>query len=304
MTRSLLGRTSIPAVVLALACVASGAGIAAASPDIPASVANIASVQERAESGLLSRAEIRLAARRFGRSVGFAVVDLAGGPVRGVAGVGPAYALSTLKVLIVAQLLQDRGGPQRLTRVQRRNVRRALSQSVNEAAAALNTDLKHRHGGAAATAAVLTRLLRRAGDHETRVRPGATPQSNYGMTLWSAANQVRFMAALARGCLLDPQSTRFLIREMGHVVSDQAWGLGRAGSPAYKGGWGTDGDGRYLVRQFGLLRARDGNEYAVAFTARSHDGRFESGQVLNTRVARWIRAHVTQAPAPSGCSGT
>lgn len=324
MTRSLFRRAGVPVVLVTVALTvvltvmlasagsASGVASAAAGTKFAATfngraAANTVAAQPRAhqsrvESGLLTRDQIRQAARRFGNSVGFAVVDLAGGPVRGVAAAGAPYAWSTTKVLIVAQLLIDRGGPRGLTGRQRRAIRLALYESSNEAAAALNADLKRRHGGPEATAVLLTRMLRRTGDVGTRVRPGSSKQSNYGMTVWSASNQVRFMAALARGCVLDPESTRFLLSEMGHVVASQSWGLGRARSRAYKGGWAQDNDGHYMVRQVGLLRARDGHEYAVAITGRPHDGSFASGQQLNTQLAKWIRAHVRQAPIPVGCT--
>lgn len=250
---------------------------------------------------LLSESDLTDARRHWGGRVGIAAVGLDGGSVAVTNGDGPPFAWSTTKLLISAQLLRDVGGPSALSIHQRSMMNEALSASVNEAATSMNTDVKNRHGGVVGAAAAMTGMLRQAGDETTDVRPGATPESNYGLTQWDAKGEALFMAALARGCLLDSASSKFLIGEMGHVVEGQTWGLGRIGSPAYKGGWGPDDNGTYLVRQVGLVRAPDGHEYAVAITARAAGGSQDSGQRLLSEVAEWLAQRITSAPAATAC---
>lgn len=250
---------------------------------------------------LLSDSDLAEAKRRWNGQVGIAAVDLAGGPVAVTNGNGPQYAWSTTKVLISAQLLRDVGSPSKLSDRQRSMMHEALSASVNEAATSMNTDVKNRHGGVVGAAAVMTEMLRQTGDETTDVRPGATPESNYGLTQWDANGEALFMASLARGCLLDPTSTKFLIAEMGNVVESQSWGLGRVESSAYKGGWGPDDDGAYLVRQLGLVRTADGHQYAVAITARASSGSQDAGQRMLSEVAEWLTQRITSAPAMTTC---
>ncbi len=239
---------------------------------------------------------------RFGDAAAVAVAPLNGGEIVTTGDARSPYAWSTAKVLIVALTLQDADGPDGLNSEQRDLIERALSSSDNEAAAALHRELEARHGGLQGAADAMTALLRRAGDSSTEVSTiGRDTYSTYGQTLWSAAEQARFMAALMRGCVLPDSSTQFLRDQMGNVVSDQRWGLGDAGSPAFKGGWGPDPDGQYLVRQLGVLRAADGNDYAVAITARPDDGSFQGGQQLLTEVAQWLNQQVVTAPAPASC---
>ena len=75
----------------------------------------------------------------------------------------------------------------------------------------------------------MNQLLRKAGDESTSVSTqGRSTYSTYGQTLWSSQAQASFMSALMRGCVLDGQSTTFLREQMGNVVPDQRWGLGRS----------------------------------------------------------------------------
>lgn len=271
------------------------------TPAASMSTRSNASPSPKAAGLLLTDSDLAEARRRWGGQVGIAAVGLDGGPVAVANGDGPPYAWSTTKLLISTQLLRDVGNPSALSSQQRSMMHEALSASVNEAATSMNTDVKNRHGGVVGAAAAMTELLRQAGDETTNVRPGATPESNYGLTQWDAKGEALFMASLARGCLLDSGSTKFLIGEMGHVAESQSWGLGRIGSPAYKGGWGPDDNGTYLVRQVGLVRASDGHEYAVAITARAAGGSQESGQRLLSDVAEWLAQRITSAPAATAC---
>jgi hypothetical protein len=211
-------------------------------------------------------------------------------------------AWSTSKVPIVLRLLRDVGGPSGLSAAQADEMRRALTLSDNEAAAALFTDLERKHGGLAGASAAVGEVLQEAGDGSTQISTqGRDGFSTYGQTEWSLANQQQFVSALAAGCVSTQESREYVLDLMGEVSSD-TWGLGTAGLPArWKGGWGPGLDGRYLVRQMGILYVGD-REAAVTLAAIPSDGQFETAQAMATSIAQWLaqRARTVAAP-PSGC---
>lgn len=209
-------------------------------------------------------------------------------------------AWSTIKVPLAARVLEDAGGPGGLTGSQRAEIERALTASDNAAAAELFRDLATKHGGVLGAARAVTDVLHEAGDEVTEVstqgRHGFSP---YGQTEWSLRSQHQFMAALAGGCVGTPASTRYLLEHMGHVTSDR-WGLGSAGVLAHwKGGWGPGTDGRYLVRQMGLLSVDD-KQLVITIAARPADGRLASGQAMSTRVAQWLAQQASRLPGSPG----
>lgn len=147
-------------------------------------------------------------------------------------------------------------------------------------------------------------MLRDAGDQRTEV--STTPRggfSSYGQTQWSLREQHRFMAALAGGCLVPPQTRRALLDLMGAVVADQRWGLGEIGLPAqFKGGWGPDLDGNYLVRQMGVVHLENGGRIVVTLAVQPADGSFAPGTEIAGRLAEWVAIHVNAAGArPGSC---
>lgn len=101
---------------------------------------------------------------------------------------------------------------------------------------------------------MLTGLLRQSGDRSTTIQPGKEAESNYGLSQWAPSGQALFMSELARGCLLDRDSTDYLMAALGGVIEEQRWGLGSVGSTAFKGGWGAkSGEIAFEVRQVGLI---------------------------------------------------
>jgi len=170
----------------------------------------------------------------------------------------------------------------------------------------LFTNLKSRHGGTTAGAAgAMQRLLRRAGDSQTVVSTvGRAGFSPYGQTLWAPANQVRFVASLARGCLINTASTEYLLGLMKSVVAGQRWGIGTLGRYPFKGGWGPDRSGGYLVRQIGLIRPQAGGGLvAVSVAVRPRNGSFASGSSQLSTLAAWARQHAPRGPATRRCGG-
>jgi hypothetical protein len=109
------------------------------------------------------------------------------------------------------------------------------------------------------------------------------------------------MSALGAGCLAEARSTAYVLETMGAVVAGQRWGLGSTSRPAaFKGGWGPEPDGTYLVRQMGLWNhdsARGG--FVVTLAAQARDGSFETGQRIVTELARWLAERLPQAPPPA-----
>lgn len=143
-------------------------------------------------------------------------------------------------------------------------VRAAITQSDNEAAEALWEGL----GGGESAASAVTGVLREARDvtttvPATRLREGFTV---FGQTQWDAANQATFAANLP--CLPDSAA---VLGEMGSIVPEQRWGLGRIDGARFKGGWGpADTHAGYLARQFGILPTPSG-DVAVAVIADAPD---------------------------------
>jgi beta-lactamase class A len=234
--------------------------------------------------------------------VGVAVGDLGGRSVQTAGDLSTGSAWSTIKVPIALALLSEVGGPSNLTSAQASQIEAAITLSDNAAAAALFAELEHRHGGVAGAAATVTQVLRAAGDTSTVVSTrGRNGFSPYGQTDWSLTNQQRFVGSLASGCLGDQASTNLLLDLMGRVTSDR-WGLGSIGLPArWKGGWGPGTDGRYLVRQMGIIQRR-GQPIAIAIAARAADGQFLSGQTLASQLAqRVVRSTLPDQPSVMSC---
>lgn len=200
-------------------------------------------------------------------------------------------AWSTIKVPIAARVIADAGGPSGISDAQRALIERALTVSDNAAADELWAELAERHGGGAGAAGAVGEILRSAGDSTTVVstqgRDGFSP---YGQTDWSLAEQQRFIGAMAGGRLDESAGADYLLGLMGDVTAAQRWGLGSVGLPArFKGGWGPGSDGRYLVRQMGVLDLPDG-QLAVALAARAEDGTEVSGTAMLDELAARLAA--------------
>jgi len=214
-------------------------------------------------------------------------------------------AWSTIKVPIALQVIDEAGGVDGLTSEQSANITAAITQSDNDAAAALFDGLVAHHGSVEAASEAVTGLLREAGDSETVVATeGRDGFSSYGQTEWSLGAQQTFMGALLNGCIGQRSGREFILAQMSQVTSD-TWGLGSAGVPAlWKGGWGPGTDGKYLVRQMGRITV-GGDDYAVTLAAIPNDGSFESGQFAATQVAQWLVDHADDSSPggaePAGC---
>lgn len=232
--------------------------------------------------------------------VGLAIGPPGSGPTAVVGSLTTGSAWSTSKVPVALRVLREAGSPSGLSSQQADEIRRALTLSDNEAALSLFGDLEASYGGAAGAAAAVDEVLAEAGDTTTHVssvgRDGFTP---FGQTEWSLELQELFMSRLVAGCVGAPASSEYVLDLMGEVTSD-TWGLGSTGLPArWKGGWGPGTDGRYLVRQMGVLSV-DGGEAVIALVALPDDGSFETGQSMATSVAQWATEQVPKFAGPAG----
>ncbi len=196
-------------------------------------------------------------------------------------------AWSTIKVPLVLAVLRHDGDTATAS------MSAAITESDNSAADALWQSLGTPDTAAAAVQAV----LRDGGDTTTTVPATRTrpDYSSFGQANWSLRDQLRFTARLP--CLDDADTVTTL---MGKISSTQRWGLGHLEGSAYKGGWGPDTNGKYLVRQLGLVSTGTG-EIAIAVAAQPDSGSFDDGTAMLTKITAVIDKHLQELPGGS-CS--
>ncbi len=156
-------------------------------------------------------------------------------------------AWSTSKVLVVAAFLQRAvaGDPGRLSAEQRRLITAALTASDMTALRAIRSAIPGDH------AAAMTEVLQSFGDRVT-----IAPAVNEGTMIWRIRDQVRFMAALARGAVVSAPASAYVLSQL-QPIATQRWGLPGVGATATKGGWLRS---TTETRQMGIL---DGHAVAI-----------------------------------------
>ncbi len=149
--------------------------------------------------------------------------------------------------------------------------------------------------------------MRRAGDTATTVNtaPNSSGFTTWGQTRWSATGEVTFYRALAAGCLLSQADTGYVVGLMQGVESDQRWGAGSAGYPAtvalaFKGGWGPEDGGGYLVRQSAIVTTGHGRGWVLSYLAKPSDGSFGTGTQMLSALATWAARTFAAETAPAG----
>jgi hypothetical protein len=223
---------------------------------------------------------------RLGGSYALAWLDADGLHVLGSAPGDTAW--STIKVPLALAAVEDDPSASTWTHVEA-----ALSRSDNAAADALWSGLGDPDAAAEAVDAVLAAYgspaTRTQGE---RVIPEYSP---YGQTQWAVPDATRFAAALA--CAPAASAAGEIRAVMAEVVAEQRWGIGELDSAHFKGGWGPEGSGAYVLRQLG--DARVGTErYALALSARADDGVYASAAGDVTALVRWWAE--TVAPGRTG----
>ncbi len=194
---------------------------------------------------------------------------------------GPSW--STMKVPLTLAVLRTNGNTSTY------QMSAAITESDNSAADGLWQAL----GAPDAAAKAVQSVLREGGDTTTTV-PATRARAEYsafGQADWSLADQVRWAARLP--CLPDADTVTTL---MGKVVWGQQWGLGHLDNTRFKGGWGPDPSGNYLVRQFGLLTTPNG-DVAISLAAQATSGTFDDGTQILNKMAGLITKHLDDLPA-------
>jgi hypothetical protein len=251
-------------------------------------------------------------ASRDRSAVGVAVRPLGGGPLVLAGDVTTGAAWSTIKVPIVLaryRLAEARHESQALIAPL---AARALTESDNAAAAELFGEIETAQGGLAAASTYVGEELRDAGDNATSIntlQPDFGPFSTYGQTEWSLGAGTLFYRQLARGCVPPGGAVAQVLSLMAQVVPSQRWGIGAGTWPGsgrlrFKGGWGPDRSGRYLVRQFGIVESADGRRgFVVGLIAAPADGTFETGVKVIDDLAAAVAAstETTSAPVFASC---
>ncbi len=252
----------------------------------------------------------RFAATQPG-SIGVAVSPLGAPNVVTFGSLQVGHGWSTMKVPVLVTLLDQLAkGGQRLDAAGQDDATRALHASDNSAAEALFARLEQLDGGVDGASAAVQDTLRRAGDTATLVNtaPNASGFTTWGQTQWSATGEVTFYRALAAGCLLSPADTSYVLGLMQGVESDQRWGAGSAGYPpsvalGFKGGWGPEDGGGYLVRQSAIVGAGAGRGWVLSYLAKPSDGSFGTGTQMLTALATWAARTFAPQGAPAGGPG-
>jgi hypothetical protein len=244
-------------------------------------------------------------AATLGGAAGLAVAPLGKGPVQRLGALQDGHAWSTMKVPVLTTLLgDDEQSGQALSPQEQTDATLALEQSDNAAAEELFAQLEQIHGGLVPASEAVQQTLVAAGDLHTSINtaPNTGGFTTWGQSLWSPSGEVRFYRALARQCLLDPRDTEYVLGLMRSVIPAQRWGAGAANYPSslplgFKGGWGPDEAGDYLVRQTAIVGSGD-TGYVLSVIALPSGGAFSEGVSMITAIASWARRHLRIGPAP------
>lgn len=217
-------------------------------------------VSEERQVGDLEEA-VAAVVQRFGGSAGVALSD---GRQAGDLLEAPAWSTSKVPLAMAA----ERAGV-----ADPSLVNAAIQNSDNEAAAQLWQALG---GGQQAATAVENEIATLVGSSPTVPAQAPRPEfSAFGQTQWSLADQAHFAAALPGSDVAGP-----VLQAMYSISPSQSFGLGQLPGSAFKGGWGPELDGRYTVRQLGVVGG-----VGVAIMVRTGDGTFESGQAALNLLA-------------------
>ena len=194
---------------------------------------------------------------------------------------GPAW--STIKVPLVIAALRREDPPDISD-----YMTKAIVESDNAAAELIWDGM----GDPTDAAGAIQDVLRQSGDltvvQSQKVRPEYTA---FGQTSWSLVDQARFMAH----ALCDPRNAQ-VFDLMGRIDIDQRWGLGVITGTKFKGGWGPSPQGKYLVRQMGVVPSPSG-PVIVAVAAEPDSGAFADGIKVLSTIGKWLEARLAELPS-------
>jgi hypothetical protein len=290
------------------------AAAAAATRQTSAGMPRPAGVSAPSSTPRLLAAGARASFQRLDESlpgrVELAVSPLGAGATTVLGGDVAAHGWSTTKVPVLVSLLRVRGEAG-LTTQERVWASAAITASDNQSILDLFGDLEQLRGGLVPASDYIDSVLRLSGDSETVVAtapPPAGAVTTFGQTEWSPSEALKFFRGLARGCLLPGTQTNYVLDLMQNIESSESWGLGSGhfGVPvAFKGGWGPEPSGRYLVRQSGVIDVGSSRGVAVAivaFPSEGGSGSFAAGTQMLTETSQWLQRELRLTPRPSvGC---
>ncbi|MDG4808749.1 serine hydrolase [Micromonospora sp. WMMD1120] len=235
---------------------------------------------------------IRAYVQRYDGHLAVAALDRQG-TTTVTAGAGRFETASIVKVNILAALLLGQEPPGKaLSANTKRLAEDMIMSSDNDAAVAL----WQRIGGSRG----LTAANRTLGLRETK------PNSHWGLTTTTAADQLRLLAALtAPTGPLTPQDRAYVMGLMKKVIPEQRWGVPAAREPGnpsvyVKNGWDTaDSDGgRWIVNSIGrIVEAR--HDWLVAVLSDHHVSQEEGVRVVE-KAATYVLKELRAATAGDG----
>lgn len=210
----------------------------------------------------------------------------ADGGVLHVGDAGDLHAWSTVKIpiaLAAVQHARTADGQDRIGEITE-DLTRAVAASDNDAALRLWESL----GSDAESAAAVDGVFRQAADPTDAERDRTrSDYEGFGDVHWSLDNQVLFADRLA--CL---DGAEPVLDAMGKIIPEHRQGLGLLEGARFKGGWGQETDGTYLLREFGLV-GDPGSQVPVAYAVlpgdRSDATARQAAEALVTRMAPLVR---------------
>ncbi|MFC6021795.1 serine hydrolase [Plantactinospora solaniradicis] len=259
----------------------------AATP-VPGPTATPARPSPTPDHQAIARARVERYLKGVGGRVGLAVRDRVTG-LELTVGARRFQTASIVKVDILATLLLRRQAQGRaLSQAERQLARSMIVVSDNDAASSLWRTIGYRAGLSAAN--------RTFGLRET------TPNSSWGMTTTTAADQLRLLASIIGPTgPLDGDGRDLLLGLMRQVHRDQRWGItaaaGAESTASYvKNGWTTiDADqGRWLVNSVGRI-TEPGRDWLIAVLSDRHASQ-SAGIKLVERVARYALTELRAVP--------
>ncbi|MEU7919374.1 serine hydrolase [Micromonospora zamorensis] len=241
-----------------------------------------------------ARTRIKAYVERYGGHLAVAALDRQGSAAVTV-GTRRFETASIVKVNILAALLLRQKPPGKALGSDTRRLAEAMiTSSDNPAAVALWQRIEGSRG--------LTAANRALGLPETR------PNSHWGLTTTTAADQLRLLAALTSPTgPLTPQDRTLIMGLMNKVIPEQRWGVTAAREPGnrsvyVKNGWDTvdvDG-GRWLVNSIGrIVEAR--HDWLIAVLSDHHVSQEEGVRVVE-KAATYVLKEMRAATAGDGPS--
>lgn len=270
--------------VIGAALVGCSAPVQEESAVVDTTVAAPSSTGQEAAVGALH--DFATFAQELPGRVGLTIVPVGGGQAITGGDLMSASAWSTIKVPLAQAALA-------VNPVNVDSATAAITASDNEAAQTMWDTL----GSGTVAAAAVRSVLASHGDPATIVQPEVVRPgfSAFGQTEWPLVNQAQFAATLP----CDDSATTVLSM-MEQIDPSQAWGLGKLPGAQFKGGWGPDEAGGYVVRQFGIVDTANG-QVAVAIAAAPDSGSFDDGTVILDRIALWLEPHLAQLSFGTVC---